>query len=115
MYPTKALPQLQSHNETSIELNKLEGAIFAATASLEGAIFASVGGFFAGWIGRRKALLISSPFVILGFLLIALAENKIMLFVGRILSAIAVTLHTPAEGMYFFKIYMINTSYTCHF
>ena len=115
MYPTKALPQLQSHNETSIELDKLEGAIFAAAASLEGAIFASVGGFFAGWIGRRKALLISSPFVILGFLLIALAENKIMLFVGRILSAIAVTLHTPAEGMYFFKIYMINTSYTCHF
>ena len=97
-YPTKALPQLQSGNETSIELNKLEGAIFAATSDGAGLIFASLGGFFAGWIGRRKALLVASPFVILGFLLIALAENKAMLFCGRVLSSIALTLHTPAEG-----------------
>ena len=100
MYPTKALPQLQSGNETSIELNMLEGAIFAATTSFAGAIFASLGGFFAGWTGRRKALLLSSPFVIFGFLLIAFAENKIMLFFGRIISSIAVTLQAPAEGMW---------------
>ena len=97
-YPTKALPQLQNSTDASINLNNLESAIFAATSSSSGFIFASLGGFFAGWVGRRKALLIASPFVVIGYLLIALAENKIMLFFGRVLSSIALTLHTPAEG-----------------
>ena len=97
-YPTKALPQLQNSTDESINLNSLESAIFAATSSSSGFIFASLGGFFAGWVGRRKALLIASPFVVIGYLLIALAENKIMLFFGRVLSSIALTLHTPAEG-----------------
>ena len=86
-YPTKALPQLR--NETSIVfLTVTEGSFFAAAFGFSAIIFAPVRGIMAAWLGRRKTILITSPFISLGFLLIALSKWKIMLFFGRYLTTI---------------------------
>ena len=34
----------------------------------------------------------------IGYLVIALSQNKIMLFTGNFLKAVALTLHVPVEG-----------------
>ena len=59
-----------------------------------------MGGILAGLIGRRKTIFITSPFVAIGYLLIALSESKIMLFIGRFVSTGALFLHLPAEGIH---------------
>ena len=46
-----------------------------------------IGGFFSGWLGRKKAVILTSPFVSVGWLIIGFAQNKIMLYVGRIISS----------------------------
>jgi predicted MFS family arabinose efflux permease len=40
----------------------------------------------SGWFGRRKFVLLATPFVICGWLITGFAQNKIMLFVGRLIS-----------------------------
>ena len=49
----------------------------------------------------KKTLLITSPFVAVGYLMIGLAPNKIVLYLGRIISTCALSLHVAAEGLFF--------------
>ena len=103
-YPTKTLPQVQNINHTitnsseMVFLNSFEGSLFAASIQLTGIFFAPFGGIISGWIGRRKTILLMSPFVSLGYLLIAVSQNKFMLLLGRFLSTTAMTLHVTSEG-----------------
>ena len=106
-YPTKTLPQVQNTNlnhtttnnsEMEVVLNSFEGSLFAASIQLTGIFFAPFGGIISGWIGRRKTILLMSPFVSLGYLLIAVSQNKFMLLLGRFLSTTAMTLHVTSEG-----------------
>ena len=48
----------------------------------------------------KKTLLITSPFVAVGYLMIGLAPNKIVLYLGRIISTCALSLHVAAEGLF---------------
>ena len=52
-----------------------------------GVIVSPIGGFFSGWLGRRKAVMLTAPFVSLGWLIIGFAQNKMMLYIGRIISS----------------------------
>ena len=102
-YPTKTLPEVQNLNHTNSEmvfLNSFEGSLFAASIQLTGIFFAPFGGIISGWIGRRKTILLMSPFVSIGYLLIAVSQNKFMLLLGRFLSTTAMTLHVTSEGRY---------------
>ena len=102
-YPTKALPQLRS-NGSIIVLTEIEESIFAAAFGFSCIIFAPLGGIIAGWIGRKKIIVLTAPFVSLGLLLIGLSKWKTMLFFGRFLSTICLNLHAAAEGVYISEI-----------
>ena len=74
------------------ELNenlKLEDELrswFAPTFHICAIIFMMPGGILSSKFGRRKIMLFTMPFIMAGWLLIGLAQNKIMIFSGRILS-----------------------------
>ena len=85
-YTTIALPQWK--NETNVELrfDDNESSLFASSIFMIGIICSPIGGMLSGWLGRRKLVLLGSPFVIFGWLITGFAQNKIMLFAGRIIS-----------------------------
>ena len=85
-YTTIALPQWK--NETNIELrfDDNESSLYASSIFLIGIICSPIGGILSGWLGRRKLVLVATPLVICGWLITGFAQNKIMLFVGRIIS-----------------------------
>ena len=86
-YPTKALPQLQSEPNDAVKLNENEGSGFAAILTLTGVIFSPLGGVLSGKLGRKNIILFLAPIVASGWLIIALAQNKAMLFIGHILAS----------------------------
>ena len=85
-YTTIALPQWK--NETNIELrfDDNESSLFASSIYMVAIICEPIGGILSGWLGRRKLILFATPLVICGWLITGFAQNKIMLFIGRILS-----------------------------
>ena len=54
---------------------------------MTGIICSPIGGFLSGWVGRRKIMIFSAPLVALGWLCIGIAQNKFMLYVGRIVTS----------------------------
>ena len=84
-YPTKALPQLQSEPNNAVKLTENEGSGFAAILTLSGVIFSPLIGFLAGWLGKKKIIFFTTPIVASGWLILALAKNKAMLFIGNIM------------------------------
>ena len=84
-YPTKALPQLQSEPNNAVKLTENEGSGFAAILTLSGVIFSPLVGILSGWLGRKKIILFTTPIVASGWLILALAQNKAMLFIGNIM------------------------------
>ena len=90
-FATIALPHL--------DLNENEGSWFAALAFTSGIIFTPLGGAISGWLGRKKTLMVFSPIVSLGWILIAVSRAKYGLFMGRILTSVATyaMLATPSK------------------
>ena len=86
-YPTQALRQLQSDKDEAIRLNENEASSFATVFWLTGIICAPVGGVLSGLFGRKKWLMLTAPVGACGWLLIGLAQNKIMLFFGYFIAA----------------------------
>ena len=84
-YPTKALPQLQSESNNAVKLTENEGSGFASILTLSGVIFSPLGGILSGKLGRKNIILFVAPIVASGWLIIALAQNKAMLFIGNIM------------------------------
>ena len=84
-YPTKALPQLQSEPNDAVKLTENEGSGFAAILTLTGVIFSPLGGILSLKLGRKNVILFVAPIVASGWLIIALAQNKEMLFIGDIM------------------------------
>ena len=52
---------------------------------LSGVIYCPIGGIISGWLGRKRTILSTAPIVACGWLIIALAQNKVMLFIGHFL------------------------------
>ena len=84
-YPTKALPELLSESNIDVKLNENELSILAAISFLSGVIFSPIGGLISGWLGRKTTIIYTAPLVACGWLIIALAQNKAMLFIGNIM------------------------------
>ena len=88
-YPTKALPQLQSELNNAVKLTENEGSGFASILTLSGVIFSPLGGILSGKLGRKNIILFTTPIVASGWLIIALAQNKTMLFIGNIMASMS--------------------------
>ena len=84
-YPTKALPQLQSEPNNAVKSTENEGSGFAAILTLSGVIFSPLIGILAGWLGKKKIIFFTTPIVASGWLILALAKNKAMVFIGNIM------------------------------
>ena len=86
-YPTKAIQQWKNETNIEVNLNDYEGSLFASLFWIVGVFCAPIGGFLSGWLGRKKIVIIAAPMVACGWLVIGLAQNKIMLYVGRIVTS----------------------------
>ena len=90
-YPTQALPQLKSDKDEAIRLNENEASSFATVLWITGIICAPLGGALSGIFGRKKFLMLTTPVGACGWLLIGLAQNKIMLYFGIFIVSCSLT------------------------
>ena len=100
-YATIALPDLK--------LNENQASWFASIDLFLFMVFTPLGGLISGWIGRKKILMLSSPFVIIGWVLIA---NHTfagwMLFTGRIVTSIAIAVMLSSSSIGIVQLTCIN-------
>ena len=82
------MPQLSNESDPNIRLNANYESWFAVISHIMAMFITFPGGILSSCIGRRKVILLTIPFVIIGWILVGLAENKFMLFAGRILGNI---------------------------
>ena len=99
-YPTAALPQLEIEADENLNLDEQYLSWFASTFHICAALFMIPGGILSNKIGRKKVLLFCIPFVTIGWILIGLAQNKMMLFAGRIITSAFVCIYNPSTGAY---------------
>ena len=85
-YPTIAIPQLKNELNENLKLDDDLRSWFAPTFHICAILFMMPGGILSSKFGRRKIMLYTMPFIMAGWVLIGLAQNKIMIFSGRILS-----------------------------
>ena len=86
-FTTNALAQWRNETNPEVNLDDFEGSLFASLFWMVGVICSPLGGILSGWLGRRKIVIISAPFVSCGWLVIGLAQNKMMLYIGRIITS----------------------------
>ena len=99
-YSSIALPDLK--------LNEDQASWFVSIDHFVSALCCPLGGLISGWIGRKKILMCFTPFAIFAWVLIAIHTTaEWMLFTGRILSSIAITLMiaTPSNFSNMFQFY----------
>ena len=84
-YTTVALPQWKNETNVDLRLDENESSLYASLFSIIGIICSPIGGILSGWLGRRKVVMIASPLGICGWLIIGFAQNKIMLYIGKII------------------------------
>ena len=84
-YTTIALPQWKNETSIDLRLDENESSLYASLFWIIGIICSPIGGILSGWLGRRKIVMIASPLVICGWLIIGFAQNKIMLYIGKTL------------------------------
>ena len=97
-YPTAALPQLQNETYAEIQMDQYLGSWFASSFWIAGIFLCPLGGYFGGLVGRRKIILLTSPLVFTGWAILGSAKNTTWLFVGRMISAMAVTCSLSSVG-----------------
>ena len=82
-YTTIALPQWKNETNIDLRLDENESSLYASLFWIIGVICSPIGGILSGWLGRRKIVMIASPLVICGWLIIGFAQDKIMLYIGK--------------------------------
>ena len=99
-YPTAALPQLEVEEDPQLVLDEQTRSWFAPTFNICLVIFMIPGGILCNKIGRRGIMLFAIPFIIVGWLLIGFALNRVMLFIGRIVVSAFTSMFMTAPGVY---------------
>ena len=84
--------------DNTVYLNEEEASAFVYLYPLTGMVMCTIGGMLSGKYGRRTIILTSAPLIGIGWLLIGLAQEKIMLFCGRLIVSIFALLYTSSVG-----------------
>ena len=58
-----------------------------------------LGGWLGGYLGRKKMMLLTSPVIFAGWAILGTANNRILLFFGRLLSSTAQMLQLSSPGI----------------
>ena len=99
-YATIALPQLSKEQNSSLQFSEDSGSWFASIQWICGFLFAPFGGALSGKLGRRKMILIFLPLVLIGWLIIGFAQNRLLLFLGRIITSAFTAFYTSSIGAF---------------
>ncbi|KAL0891907.1 hypothetical protein ABMA27_015155 [Loxostege sticticalis] len=83
-FSATALPQLKS-NESSIHITENEASWIASLSAAGTPMGCIVSGYLMDAIGRRTTLIVTEIPLIIGWLLVAAAQNVPMIYVGRLL------------------------------
>ena len=94
------MPQIKSESDINVALDDNEGSVFAAIFWIAGIVFFPLGGAISGRIGRRKTILLATPLIASGWLIIGIGQSKAMLFIGRSLTGIAVCAQISSVSVY---------------
>lgn len=97
-YPTKAVPQLLQ--ESHLNFDQDDSTWFASMFHVTGVILTTPGGILSGKFGRKKIILFSLPFLMIGWLLIGFAQSVSMIFFGRLMTCAFVCLYMSSIGVY---------------
>ena len=89
------MPQWRNETNVEVNLDAEEGSLFASLFYMVAAISNPIGGILAGAYGRRKTVILMAPLEAIGWLLIGFAQNKLMLYFGRIISSGTYSLTLP--------------------
>ena len=85
-YATIAIPQWKNETNVEVRLDDNEGSLFASLFWMVGIICSPIGGFLSGWLGRRKIVMITAPLVACGWLIIGFSQNKMIIYIGRVIN-----------------------------
>ena len=99
-FVTIALPQLQKETDLNVQLDENMGSWFASALWICGLFSSPFGGILSGKLGRRSIILYCTPFVLLGWVQMGLAYNKLMLFSARIITSAFSFLYLSSLGVY---------------
>ncbi|CAH2107043.1 unnamed protein product [Euphydryas editha] len=83
-FSATALPQLKSA-QSSIQITENQASWIASLSSVGTPIGCIVSGYLMDNIGRRRTLIITEVPLILGWILISVAQNVPMIYIGRLL------------------------------
>ena len=72
-----------------LDLDENLGSWFVSIEFFVALPIAPLGGLFAGWFGRKKTVLIFSPMVAVGWILIGASNSNLVLFLGRVVVSFA--------------------------
>ena len=69
-----------------------------------------IGGILSGKIGRKSTLLVTTPLIIVGFIILALARSTALIFIGWMMCTMSVNLNFSSAGnFHYHRITMTNT------
>ena len=91
-YATVAIPYLG--------LTESEASWFASIECFFVCFFAPIGGKVTDIIGKKIMILILTPVLAAGWILLALSQSTMVLFIGRILSSVACVTMLPLPSKY---------------
>ena len=97
---TIALPQLQNETDKEVKFCENLGSWFASVFWITGLFISPFGGILSGKFGRRKVMLCFVPFVLIGWILMSLAYNKIMIFLALMMISSFNWLYLSSIGVY---------------
>ena len=86
-----ALVRIATISLAHLGLTESQESWFASMDYFCAIIFTPLGGLISDWIGRKKLILIVSPFAALGWLILGLSESTLSVFAGRIITSVAIT------------------------
>nr|CAI5829237.1 unnamed protein product [Callosobruchus analis] len=102
-YSAILLPQLKISND-SMQINDEMGSWIASLHSAATPVGSLLSGIFMDRFGRKVAMQISSTPLIVGWLIIGLAQNHILLLVGRLVAGISAGLAAAAGQVFIGEI-----------
>lgn len=105
-FATIALPQLQKEPDPNIHMDENLGSWFASVLWICGLFISPFGGILSGKLGQRNVCLYSTPFVLLGWIIVGASSTKSMIFMGRII--------TCSFGYFFISSLGVYISETTH-
>ncbi|RZB45726.1 Sugar tr and/or MFS 1 domain containing protein [Asbolus verrucosus] len=99
-YSAILLPQLETHNDTTLQIDEEMSSWIASMAALPMALGCILGGILMEKIGRKTTHMVTCVPCVIGWMVLYFASNIAMILSGRFLTGFCVGLLGPPTGVY---------------